>query len=372
VKGRRILFQDPDPRTLRTAERALVATGSEVDVVQAGQVGQVPRTAPAFHAVAGGASRFAYAPAAFAPPPSVANERELLRMIEAGRYDLLMLNFDPPVRADPRWAELFDHIERRLPECRVVLHATAPSEDYLPLLAERRFVRNLVAKNNEPLEPEELITTAEKLLRGDLFGLDKYLLWGVSPLRIEIRDSRDKHAYLREIAATAARLGCPDRTVGLIETIADELITNAIYNAPRDGEGRPRYAMVSRRQPVVLEPHEIAVLEFACDGNFIALSQSDPFGSLTQDSIVTYLNRCLVQPSLLGESGSGGAGIGLHRVFQSLSKFIVNIDPGRRTEVIALIDLRVTMRKFRTMPKSFHIFIAGGAPRPEVSGGVGE
>jgi hypothetical protein len=31
VKGRRILFQDPDPRILRTAERALIATGAEVD-----------------------------------------------------------------------------------------------------------------------------------------------------------------------------------------------------------------------------------------------------------------------------------------------------------------------------------------------------
>jgi hypothetical protein len=56
-------------------------------------------------------------------------------------------------------------------------------------------------------------------------------------------------------------------------------------------------------------------------------------------------------------TGSGGAGIGLFRVFQSLSKFIVNIEPKKRTEVIALIDLRVNMKKFRQAPKSFHIFI---------------
>jgi hypothetical protein len=357
VKGRRILFQDPDPRILRIAERALVATGSEVDVVQVGQV----RAAAPVAAAAGGGSRFAYAARDLAPPPSVADEKELLARIEGGRYDLLMLNFDPPVRADPRWGEVFDHIEEKMPSCRVVLHATAPSEDYLPLLHERRFVRNLIAKNNEPLEPEELIATAEKILRGDLFGLEKYLLWGVAPLRLEIQDSRHKHAYVREVAAMAARLGCNDRTVALVEAIADELITNAIYNAPRDEGGRPRYAMLPRRQPVTLEPHEVGVLEFACDGNFIALSQSDPFGSLTQDTIVSYLNRCLVSRSPLapGESPtSSGAGIGLHRVFQSLSKFIVNIDPGRRTEVIALIDLRLTMKKFRAMPKSFHIFIA--------------
>jgi hypothetical protein len=63
--------------------------------------------------------------------------------------------------------------------------------------------------------------------------------------------------------------------------------------------------------------------------------------------------------------GAGGAGIGLFRVFQSLSKFVVNVAPGRCTEVIALLDLRLNMKKFRQVPKSFHIFIAepaGGAP----------
>jgi hypothetical protein len=117
------------------------------------------------------------------------------------------------------------------------------------------------------------------------------------------------------------------------------------------------------RQPLALEPHEHGVLELACDGNFIGIAQRDPFGSLTQETIVSYLNRCLVEPGPL--DSTAGAGIGLYRVFQSLSKFVVNIEPGRRTEVIALLDLRLNMKKFRHAPKSFHIFIAdppGGSP----------
>src|SRR5262249_33331070 len=256
MKGRRILFQDPDPRTLRTAQRALAATGSEVDVLPQGpHVGQ-----------------------------------ELLGRIRDRPYDLLMLNFDPPVRADPGWAEIFDELERR--RARVALHATAASEDYLPMLAERRFVRNLIAKNGEPLEPEELITTAEKLLRGDLFGLEKYLAWGVTPLRLEIRGSRDKPSCVRAAGGVARQLGCGERGVGLVETIADELITNAIWNAPRDEAGRPKYAELPRRQPLELEPHEASTLEVAGDGNYIGLAMRDPFGSLTQETLVGYLNRC--------------------------------------------------------------------------------
>jgi hypothetical protein len=327
MKGKRILFYDPDPKVQRIAERALIATGSDVDV---------PHDQPA-----------------------------LLSSVEANGYDLLMVNFDPPMRGDPKWGEVFDKLAIRFPRTRLVLHATAQSEDYLPLMAERRFVRNLIAKNDEPLEPDELIVTAEKLLRNDIFGLEKYLLWGVEPYELDIRDTREKPAYVRQVAAYAEKLGCNERMIEMIETVVDELATNAIFNAPRDAEGRPKYAKLSRREHVVLEPHEAAHMEFACDGNFIAISQSDPFGALTQDTIVSYLNRCLVRgPNQLSDA-SGGAGIGLYRVFQSLSKFIVNIEPGKKTEVISLTDLRLNMKRFRQLPKSFHIFISD---RPGAAG----
>src|SRR5262245_570324 len=185
MHGRRILFYDPDPKVQRIAERALIATGSDVDIAT--------------------------------------NQVDLLKLIEADGYDLLIVNFDPPMRGDPKWSEVFDILAVRFPRTRLVLHATAQSEDYLPLMAERRFVRNLIAKNDEPLEPDELIVTAEKLLRNDLFGLDKYLLWGVEPIRLAIRDSRDKVGYVKEVARYAARLGCNDRTVEMIETVVDEL-----------------------------------------------------------------------------------------------------------------------------------------------------
>jgi hypothetical protein len=320
MRDKRILFYDPDPRARRVAERAITATGSYVE--------------------------------------SASDLDDLIARIAANGWDLMMINFDPPLRDDPRWNHQLNTLESRWPRTRLVLHATAQTEDYLPMMAERPFLRNLIAKNDEPLEPEELIITAEKLLRNDLFGIQKYLLWGVEPLCVTIQESQRKQEYVREVAGYAAGLGCSERTIELIETIVDELVTNAIFNAPRTATGEPKYARLSRREHVVLEDRETAQLQFACDGDYIAIAQVDPFGSLTQETVVTYLNRCLVKgPSQFSEA-TGGAGIGLFRVFQSLSKFIVNIDPGRKTEVISLIDLRLSMKRFRQAAKSFHIFVA--------------
>jgi CheY-like chemotaxis protein len=319
MRGKRILFYDPDPRARRVAERALAATGSHV--------------------------------------VSASDPTDLREKVDANGWDLMMINYDSPLRDDPRWQETFDMAEARFPRTRLVLHTTASTEDYLPLMEQRRFLRNLIAKNDDPLEPDEVIITAEKLLRQDLFGLQKYLLWGVEPYCVTIKDSRLKADYVREVSDYALSLGCNERTVELVETIVDELVTNAIYNAPRTDAGEPKYARLSRREPVVLEDHEAGELQFACDGDYIAVAQIDPFGSLTQDTIVSYLNRCLVKGPEQFSEASGGAGIGLFRVFQSLSKFVINIDPGRKTEVICLIDLRLSMKRFRQAAKSFHIFL---------------
>ena len=320
MKGRRILFYDPDHKVRRIAERALLATQSDVDLAD--------------------------------------DEDDVVTRTDKVKYDLLMVNFDPPIAGDPKWARFFDKLHAASPQTCLVMHATARTENYLPIMAERSYLRNLIAKNDEPLDPDELIVTSSKMLRKDLFGLDKYLMWGVEPYRVDIVESRFKMDYVHQVADYARRLGCNERVVEMVETVVDELVTNAIYNAPRDASGNAKYAKMSRREPVVLEPHEIGTLEFACDGNHIAVSQSDPFGALTHDTIVSYLTRCLVKGPQQISDASGGAGIGLYRVFQSLSKFIINIEPGVRTEVISLIDLRLSMKQFRQLPKSFHIFVA--------------
>jgi hypothetical protein len=318
MQGKEILFFDSDRSTCRVAERALNATGSSVRVVS--------------------------------------QAKDFQRFLSDGPYDLLMASYDE-VRAEPAILDWMSAFHREHPGARLVLHTTEPTEEYLSVLKERRHIRNLIAKNSDPLEPDELIVTAEKLLRQDLFGLQKYLRWGVEPLTLTIAESRRKPEYVAQVVDYAASLGCSSRTVELTESIVDELVTNAIFNAPRNEDGTARYRDLHRSESVTLEEHERATLQFACDGDFIAVSTLDPFGALDQDTVVDYLHRCFSKgPRQISEE-SGGAGIGLYSVFQSVSKFVINLAPRKKTEVISLIDLRLSMKQFRQAVKSFHFFV---------------
>ena len=320
MKGKRLIFFDPEPRTRRTAARALRATQSEL---------ACPATA-----------------------------EETIVLLRDEEWDLAILEFDPVMAEQSEWVQTLDRIAEQWPKTRLVMHATAGIDQYIPLMHERPFWRNMIARNDGPPDPEELIITSEKILRRDIFGIEKYLLWGVDPLRLEIRDSSKKNDYLDSVCDYATQLGCSQRiVVELIETIVDELVTNAIYNAPRNPDGTAKYRQMSRSEEVHLEDHEAGELLFACDGNYIAIAQSDPFGALTPEVLMAYLARCLRMGPDQVSHDSGGAGLGLYRVFQSISKFIVNLDPGKKTEIITLIDLRMSMKRFRQAPKSFHVFV---------------
>lgn len=318
--GKRILFYDPDRKTCKAASRALAATGSDVHL--ATDLGGV---------------------------------REA---IEENSFHLIMAAHDKEIEEPTGLMELLDTAKEKHPDTIIVLHATEKTEDYLPVLQERSYLRNFIAKNEDPFEPEELIVTTEKLLRNDIFGLEKYLRWGVDPMSIRLTESLRKNEYVGQVTDYASTLGCNHRTVELINSIADELVTNAIFNAPVDEFGNPKYRHHKRSEELVLSEEEAATLEFACDGDYIAISTCDPFGSLKQSTVINYLNRCLVKGPTQISKDSGGAGLGLYKVFQSVSKFVINIDPGKQTEVMALIDLRLSMKEFRLATKSFHCFVA--------------
>jgi hypothetical protein len=189
------------------------------------------------------------------------------------------------------------------------------------------------------VDPEELVVTCEKILRRDIFGLDKYLAgFGIErPSRV-IRRAVERDAVVGELTEAARALGAGRRVVESVSLVADELVTNAVYNAPRDGDGTPRYAHVSRREKIELEPSEYVRLEFGSDGRTFGLAVSDRFGALAPSSLRGGIERCIARQDPI-ENKPGGAGIGLYAALCHADHLVFNLAPGRRTEVIALWSL---------------------------------
>ena len=95
-------------------------------------------------------------------------------------------------------------------------------------------------------------------------------------------------------------------------------------------------------------------LRWGCDARYLAIEVTDLFGSLDRDTIL----RSLVKNDVR-ESG-GGAGMGIALAYRSCDHLVFNLAPGKRTEIIALIDVRYPPAE-RTPVSSYNVFVERSA-----------
>jgi len=266
---------------------------------------------------------------------------------EAASADLLVIDEE---QSDPKG--LPDRLQLVAEHGHLVLLGRSLDDDSLIALMRGRLDHAI--SDASPADETDLIVTAAKLLGGDIFGLEKYLAWGANIHELDIRSYEEKRIALLTITAFAKRAGARRPLVARIESAADELLMNAMYNAPAMSRGEvanPAEAALASRQ----DDRETALLRYATDGRHFAISVEDRFGVLRKESIIDNLTRARTQKS--PRSGTaGGAGLGLYFVFSCATRFIANIDPGEKTEIVCLFDLREGRRDMAACARALHVF----------------
>lgn len=201
-----------------------------------------------------------------------------------------------------------------------------------------------------PVLGEELTITAQKLIRNDLFGAEKYLLWGAEIHALTVTRASQRAGVVAQLAEHIRGRGQSARVASMAMLATDELISNAVHNAPVDTDGVHYRADLPRDGELELDPlHQVSV-RWACDGRYLAIEVGDQFGSLDRDTILSALCQHDVRDS------GGGAGMGIALTYRSCDHLVFNLAPGRRTEVIALIDVRFPHSE-RVAASSFNVFV---------------
>lgn len=198
------------------------------------------------------------------------------------------------------------------------------------------------------LRDRELEITSEKLASGDVFGLEKYLADGAKINQRVVRTDADKRRAMDEVCAWAESVGARRAVLHRIASVVDELVMNALLNGARGSA--PDLVLARAGEPS-------AVLRWAADDETLAISVGDGAGTLGKREIVAHVRRARgargqPRPSTEG----GGAGLGLYLVLSNVASLVVNVEPGRRTEVVCLFDLARGHRPAISRVRSLHVF----------------
>jgi hypothetical protein len=195
----------------------------------------------------------------------------------------------------------------------------------------------------------ELGITSEKLVSGDLFGLEKYLAGGAAVGERVVTNDLQKRAAINEVTAWAESVGARRPLVHRLASVIDELLMNALHDAPRES------------RPLMTADGPRAVLRWGNDDSTLAVSVSDGYGAIRQRDLIDHVRRARDErgrpnPATMDEPG---AGLGLYLVLANVASLIVNVDPGRLTEVVCLFDLaRREHRAIAAGVRSLHVFQA--------------
>ncbi len=202
---------------------------------------------------------------------------------------------------------------------------------------------------------EELLLTVQKLLRRDLFGLEKYLGWSATVRETEVVSTMDRMRALDELRVSFERMGAPVRAARQAALIADELLSNAAHNAPVDSSGvaylREHARDVDRR----LTGRERPRLRWGADGRQLAVEVTDHYGALSVAEIRRHIGKLLTRTSAIRHDTSG-AGLGIAMAYDSSSQLVFNLDHGRRCQVIGLVDQLARDEQGSAPVPSLHIF----------------
>lgn len=183
--------------------------------------------------------------------------------------------------------------------------------------------------------------------RGKAIDLESFLPSGTLVRTLEIRKPSEKADRLASATRLLHEHGIPERIIALIANAWDELLLNALFDAPgsaargigQDGAaaGRPGFPGGATREggPVTLR--------FGVGGRWIAATVTDYFGSLAKNQVLHHLthyyNGIIDDNRDLSRSGphrEDGLGLGLALILRSGGSLHFASAPGKQTSVTIL------------------------------------
>ena len=259
------------------------------------------------------------------------------------RYVFFGFNGDPTLR---------DQIVPRL-RSSAQLVAVVPKSDlnsFTQLLRADHCNHVLVA---DPVNSGSMTVIAGKLVTGDIFGIEKYLPADANVQLTRLRDFQGRGRAIDEVLKFAEENGIRRQIRSAIGQVCEELLMNALYDAPIDDDGKQIFAEIGPKERVDLSSPRPVSIRYAATPDSFAVSVRDRFGTLEKNVILDYLDKCLHATQQIDRK-TYGAGLGLYLIANSATQFVCNVAPGMATEVVCTFDRKQAKAPLRMLSVFVH------------------
>jgi hypothetical protein len=183
------------------------------------------------------------------------------------------------------------------------------------------------------------------------FGIGRYFPKGTPTQKINLRRSSHKNAAVEALNSFLTKRGVTSRLAQLAAQATDELIMNAVFDAPIDAEGRQFRRELDRNSDFELRPEPGVDIEIACTNDYSGISVADTYGSFKRTLLMNLLKKDYQERAYVVKGEERGAGLGVHGLIQSGLSILFVCKAGFRTEVMVFFPNSKTYKEFKAGPR---------------------
>lgn len=244
--------------------------------------------------------------------------------------------------------------EQFAPPGPVITICDEPLQTAIGWLTPRPWLSHVVSSAllQSPLAAEHLGNVMTTLTSSGRPRLLDWVAPTVAGRRVRLAHASRRAERVERMGEYLAANGVGTRTVQQLRDVAEELLTNAFYDAPVAAGVMER--PISRTEDVSLPEDCACDMVYGCRADLAIVRVRDPFGSLSRARLVEVLTRCArTDMQVEVDETMGGAGLGLWRIFSAASFVAISVVDNRHTEFLVGIGKRAAAGP---RPFAFHLF----------------
>lgn len=243
-------------------------------------------------------------------------------------------------------APISDVLAKSTPPSRVFAVTDQPLNTYEHLASAPVFSHHVFRRYGEPA-PTLYARLVGAALNPSPFGLSRYFPEAPPITNLKITRSGQKRAAVDAIQNFFTKQRVNSRLAALVAQACDELLMNAIFDAPVLPNGMPLRRGTGRDADFELIEQEHVHLDMASSDDYVGICVSDQFGSLKKSVLMGFLSKDYYGQEYVLRKGDPGAGLGLHGIVQSGLSLLFLSKPGARTEVMIFFAKGASYKNFR-------------------------
>jgi len=209
------------------------------------------------------------------------------------------------------------------------------------------------------VEPSHLSSTLRHVIDGEPIGMHDIVPQPTGHISYHVTTWAEREQLRQALPSFLCDSSLSPEIAQELSDLIDELVANAVYDAPVE-DGHRLYAATSRRNAVpLIRPVDI---EVSVDRYTAAIAVRDQFGSLAAKDIVANLARCFAGQGGQIDQKEGGAGLGIFLALTGSSRLVFNIRPGLSTEAILARRHDQRRSEFHGSTPTLNICVVGDKP----------